>query len=480
MRQIALCNVGNRDVAVNGSIIHPPRSAGMQHWQTYSEHRFSAPIIDAFAAYFEQKKILIDCIVLFDTDQAENTIKTVKTQNDFNLRDKDTCWFGKILERYIQERWSHVIRSVERRTIHNINPSLYDDVMQAFGQQLSTINHQNDTKYYVLAAGGTPAFNNALQFKAIARFRKNCLVLYKPEHENRPYLLNIPKQILDSFNISTAIQLIQQHNFFGAITLLEGSVDQNIIELLHYAKYREDFNFTAAQDVLEKVQSNVNGSLRDLVHSIQQNDYNTNHADREFLLVELFYNAQIAYTNGRYVDFLGRVFRFQETVLRHVIENSFNISTDYSNAHKAENQAKFNQILADDPILHEYLENKQFAGNKLDYQHFSVPVLLALLDFLTKNPQQKYLAKKQVGIYTGLRELIIKLSNLSDMRNQSVIAHGFKGVSEYEIIKHLKLKSEQTPIDLLHDILAKIAIDVRESPFQQIQTTLTQKLYSLI
>ncbi|MBM7846600.1 hypothetical protein [Herpetosiphon giganteus] len=480
MRQIALCNVGNSDVAVNGVIIRPPRPAGEHHWQTYSEHNFSAPIIDAYARYFEQHQIVLDCLILFDTDQAENATTSVTDRYGVSLRDKDTWWFGKILERYLPERWGHVIRSVERRTIHNVNPSLYDDAMKAFGEQLSTINHQNNTQYYVLAAGGTQAFNNALQFKAIARFRENCFVLYKSEHSSAPYSLNIRKQLLDSFNIATAIQLIQQHNFFGAITLLQGVVEQNIIQLLWYAKYREDFDFKSAKNVLEQVHFNVDGSLRDLVHSIQNSAYNINHADREFLLVELYYNAQIAYTNGRYVDFLGRVFRFQETVLRHVIENSFNISTDYSKAHKAENLAKFNQILADDPILHEYLENKQFAGNKLDYRHFSVPVLLALLDFLTKNPQQKYLAKKQVGIYTGLRELIIKLSNLSDMRNQSVIAHGFEGVSEDQIIKHLKLKSEQTPIDLLHDILAKIAIDVRESPFQQIQTVLIEKLYSLI
>ncbi|KPL91718.1 hypothetical protein [Herpetosiphon geysericola] len=480
MRRIALCNVGNSDVAVNGVIIRPPRPAGEQHWQTYSEHAFSAPIIDAYARYFEQRQIVLDCVILFDTDQAENPTTSITDRYGVSLRDKDTCWFGKILERYLQERWSHVIRSVERRTIHNVNPSLYDDAMHAFGQQLSAINHQADTYYYVLAAGGTQAFNNALQFKAIARFRENCYVLYKSEHDSAPYSLNIPKQLLDSFNISTAIQLIRQHNFLGAITLLEGSVDKNIIEILWYAKYREDFNFDLAAQIIERIQFHVDGILRDLIRSIQHNAYQINQTDLKFLLVELYYNAQIAYDNGRYADFLGRVFRFQETVLRYVVETSFNISTDYSKAKKAASSTQFTKLLADDPALFEHLEQATIDGNKLDYSHFSVPVLVAMLNFLTKQQAQTYISQRQAGIYIGLREQINKLSNLSEMRNQSVIAHGFEGVSKEQILEKLKLNQDQTPLDLLRTILAKIEISVPPSPFQQIQAVLIEKLYSLI
>ncbi|GAA5528048.1 hypothetical protein [Herpetosiphon gulosus] len=480
MQRIAFCNVGNSDVAVQGAIIRPSRPAGEQHWQTYNEHQFSAPIIDAFARYFQHRQLIIDRLILFDTDQADTSAGNVKDRFGVSLRDKDTLWFGMILERYIQDHWSHVIRMVERRTIYNTNPSLYDDAMHAFGQQLANIKHQPETEYYVLAAGGTQAFNNALQFKAIARFREACFVLYKSEHDQWPYSLNIRKQLLHSFNISTAIQLIQQHNFLGAITLLEGSVEPGIIELLRYAKYREDFDFDSAQQVLAQIQFDVDGSLRDLVRSIQQNAYQINQADVQFLLVELYYNAQIAYTNGRYADFLGRIFRFQETVLRYLVETTFNISTDYSKAHKAENMVKFNQLLTDDPVLHEYLENEQFAGNKLDYQQFSVPVLIAMLNFASEKAGQRYLNKQQAGLSIGILKNLYKINNLTQMRNQSIIAHGFEGVSQAMIIKGLKINQDQNPLDILRDILAKMQINLPESPFQQIQTTLTQKLYSLI
>jgi len=66
------------------------------------------------------------------------------------------------------------------------------------------------------------------------------------------------------------------------------------------------------------------------------------------------------------------------------------------------------------------------------------------------------------------------------MRNQSIIAHGFQGVSKEKINEAMQLKLEQTPLDILRDILSKMQLDLSESPFQQIQTTLTQKLYSLI
>lgn len=480
MQRIAFCNVGNSDVTVSGKNLWPPRTEGQLHWQTYDQHQFSAPIIDAYARYFEQNQLLIDRLILFDTDQADTPTNNIKVRANVILRDKDTCWFGMILERYIQEHWSHVIRIVERRTIYNINPSLYDDAMQVFGHQLANIKHQPETEYYILATGGTQAFNNALQFKSIARFREKCFVLYKSEHDPAPYSLNIPKQLLDSFNISTAIQLIQQHNFFGAITLLEGSVDQNIIGLLRYAKYREDFNFDMARDILITIQNEVDGTLRDLVRSIQHTAYQINQADLKFLLVELYYNAQITYTNGRYADFLGRMFRFQETVLRYLVETTFKISTDYSKAHKAENLAQFNQLLADDPALHAYLEQAKIGDQKLDYQHFSVPVMISLINFLTKTADQRYLTRPQQGIYKGILEIINKITNLGQMRNQSIIAHGFQGVSKEKINEAMQLKPDQDPLDVLRNILAKMQIDIHESPFQQIQTTLTQKLYSLI
>lgn len=481
MQRIAFCNVGNRDLSTPERSKLPPRIAGEQYWNSYNDHQFSAPIIDAYARYFQSIQLIIDRLILFDTDQAETPATLTKDHLGVSLRDKDTYWFGKILERYIHEHWSHVIRSVERRTIYNVNPSLYDEAMKAFGIQLASINQNSATAtYYVLAAGGTPAFNNALQFKAIARFREKCFVLYKSEHDPAPYSLNIRKQLLDSFNISTAIQLIQQHNFFGAITLLEGSVDQNIIELLRYAKYREDFNFDMARDILITIQHEVDGSLRDLVRSIQHTAYQINQADLKFLLVELYYNAQMTYTNGRYADFLGRIFRFQETVLRYLIETTFNISTDYSKEYKAENLAQFNQLLADDLVLHAYLEQAKIGDQKLDYQHFSVPVMISLINFLTKTSDQRYLTKPQQGIYKGLLEMINKITSLGQMRNQSIIAHGFQGVSKEKINEAMQLKPDQNPLDVLRNILAKMQIDIHESPFQQIQTTLTQKLYSLI
>ena len=480
MQRIAFCNVGNSDVAVQGAIIRPSRPAGEHHWQTYNEHQFSAPIIDAFARYFQHRQLVIDRLIMFDTDQADTPASSVKDRNDVSLRDKDTCWFGMILERYIQEHWSHVTRMVERRTIYDVNPSLYDDAMQAFGQQLANIKHQPETEYYVLAAGGTQAFNNALQFKAIARFREACFVLYKSEHDQWPYSLNIRKQLLNSFNMSTAIQLIQQHNFLGAITLLEGSVDSGIIGLLRYAKYREDFDFDSAQQILAQIQFDVDGSLRDLVRSIQHTAYQIDQADLKFLLVELYYNAQIAYTNGRYADFLGRMFRFQETVLRYLVETTFKLSTDYSKAHKAENLAKFNQLLADDPALHAYLEQATLGDQKLDYQHFSVPVLISMLNFASEKAGQRYLSKQQAGLCIGILKNLHKITNLAQMRNQSIIAHGFQGVSKEKINEAMQLKPEQTPLDFLRDTLSKMQIDIHKSPFQQIQMTLTQKLYSLI
>jgi len=137
-------------------------------------------------------------------------------------------------------------------------------------------------------------------------------------------------------------------------------------------------------------------------------------------------------------------------------------------------------LLVDDPTLHAYLEQATLGDQKLDYQHFSVPVLIAMLNFASEKAGQRYLSKQQAGLCIGILKNLHKITNLAQMRNQSIIAHGFQGVSKEKINEAMQLKLEQTPLDILRDILSKMQLDLSESPFQQIQTTLTQKLYSLI
>jgi hypothetical protein len=54
--------------------------------------------------------------------------------------------------------------------------------------------------------------------------------------------------------------------------------------------------------------------------------------DTAALLREVAYSAEIAWRNGRYADMLGRIFRFQEGVLRWIVERYLGLPTDMSKA----------------------------------------------------------------------------------------------------------------------------------------------------
>jgi len=198
------------------------------------------------------------------------------------------------------------------------------------------------------------------------------------------------------------------------------------------------------------------------------------------LLRELLANAAITYGNGRYADFLGRLFRFQEAALRYIVETKLGLPTDMSKARVAVNGPAFVNGIAASPQLQAALDARIIDDKPLRYDAPNLPTMQAMLDFIVKPGGTRadgtpYLTRAETGPYGEIQRRLNKISALAQLRNQSVIAHGFAGVSR----ERLAEVYGSDPDGLLEDIrkiTQLLKLDSGESPFERIARFAVQQL----
>jgi hypothetical protein len=95
-----------------------------------------------------------------------------------------------------------------------------------------------------------------------------------------------------------------------------------------------EFDFERAREALDQAMREGDAATRDFIRQRLLHDLDPllgpGDPPRrwEALLRELFWNARAAYRSGRYADFLGRVYRFQEALLRYLVETLLGLPTD--------------------------------------------------------------------------------------------------------------------------------------------------------
>src|SRR5436305_14852562 len=89
-------NIGNRDIALDGATVAPPREEGERLLKAYEteKHRLSLPMLDPALSYLKRSGQTIKRIVLFATDQSP----TVEARH----RHTDTIHFAQIARKLIE------------------------------------------------------------------------------------------------------------------------------------------------------------------------------------------------------------------------------------------------------------------------------------------------------------------------------------------------------------------------------------------
>lgn len=441
---LILANVGNRDVRYAGdsaevlSRIDPDaaRSTGdvlLEHYEDLASS-IELPIIQRGMQYIESLQYKYDEV--FERGEEAPRVELFCTDQEEEPHAKDTVGFATIIEKKLPELFPNSkenkkLRLNERDPVATnttrYNPSRYDymyDFYREFFAEKEAVWEPEDWLCFVLTSGGTPAMNAALILHAVQHFGENCVQVYVPD-KDEPSELRLGEEMLRAATERRFNEALDASQFRAAAGILEASSRADYrVHACRYAEHRLAFDFSRALDHCWYAIRDSEGEQkkflerheRDTSRLVQGGEDLNN---RVLLIEELFYNLEVKYRAGDFVDTLARVFRLQESLLGWVVQRETGIKTD-------EDKPIEEQEARSVPGLWEYIQDKNPRGTKVNRRS-----LTEVSGYLIK--PQADLPADRVEEVRRIRKTANKLDALGNLRNKSIIAHSFEGVSEEEI-----------------------------------------------
>jgi hypothetical protein len=441
---LILANVGNRDVRYAGDSAEvfskierdAARSTGdvlLDHYEDVAGS-IELPIIQKGIRYIESLKYKHEEVLgrsqeaprveLFCTDQEEP-------------HAKDTIRFARIIEKKLpglfpnsRENKGLRLKDKDPVTINTTryNPSRYDYMYDFYGEffaEKETDWEPEEWLCFALTSGGTPAMNAALILHAIQHFGENCVQIYVPDRDE-PSELRLGEEMLRAAIERRFNEGLDASQFRAAARTLEASYRADYrVHACRYAEHRLAFDFRRAMDHCRDA---IRDSQRETKRFLESHERDTGRLvqggedldNRVLLIEELFYNLEIKYRSGEFVDALARVFRLQEALLGWVVQRETGIKTD-------EDKPIEEQEACSVPGLWEYILQKYPRGTKINRRS-----LTEISGYLCNKPQAGLPAGCAEEI-SRIRKTANRIDALGNLRNRSIIAHSFEGVSEAEI-----------------------------------------------
>lgn len=478
MSILFLTNVGSRDVVLDGESQEdkgqPARRRGQRlnrQFKTLKEH-LTLPIIDPAIRYLIRRQGGIDQVAVFGTDQPDEPLYNQPDERGVSYRDKDTLYYGHVASRWLKDRYGgQEVKKAKALQVEGINPSLYDEAFTIYGELLQGFVDEAVEFCYVLPAGGTPACNTALLLQAVRLFGRRCRVIHVSGGE--AYELQAGRQVMGVMQENTAVSLLRSYNFAAARLLLEQqNVDEAMLALNDYARLRLVFDFETAREKLETAVNRGQRTVRAFALSIRGDLDNLLAGNDLALLGEVFQNAHIAWENGRYVDFLGRAFRLQEAIMRYLVSELYDgLDTDIK-AREA-----FAAYIDERPHLRDYMTAQTHNGNPLSYESPNRIVFLALIRQAMEkgvagdpNTPLETATKEQIRTIYPLLE---RIERLGDLRNKTILAHGYQGASRRIILN--KYAAETEPVADMKAACRALGTPL-DDPFQNVAEFLIDQL----
>lgn len=433
-KAIFAITIGNRDLQLDGKDIRPARSGGEIALETLktAPGRFSLPILLPALQTIKEE---IERIFLIVTDQPEDFINEKHRQND-------TIIFGRIIKELLEQHFKklgltskpankfEIISVSENPTILS---ALLKDKTNSVLNKFIHYRNQGFKKLHLLATGGIPILNTAVILMANRAFKSDLNLLRVNDNGMAfPDPISVELEKIELSNI--VAKLAKNWNFQQIQMRLEESgfreepFDQ--IEILCHAMSRRlVFDFGGAIDLLSinfassgrfmPVFENLINEISPLL-KLDKSD-----KAREKLISELLLNIVFKFRQQEYVDVAGRVFRMLEEYAFMILERVVGQSFPFT-----ENEKGY-------PAFKEYVEKSNDLLNylfkeKVDYKRLNVFTAEKTLDYLNNSretsDENRVLIKNYLFVYN-------QLHNLKQLRNKSIIAHGFSSIRKEDFPK---------------------------------------------
>lgn len=463
MKKILFFNIGSNDIKIKGNKIENSniREEGKKIFENYENEKsnLNFEIIQPFLDEFKE----IERVYLFVTNQ-----------EDVRYRKSDTIYFGRIIKKWIEKKYNLNVRIKE----YGGNPT---DISKVFNYFSDFSKELDDSEMKICSlSGGVPTMNNSM-FIVFSSFFNNVEFYQVDRYTKEISCIPHKKTIVKEFVKKSSFEFLNNYNYLAIKRILLQNLivgREKIIHLLDYAQNRLYFNFEEANKSLDNFLKYLS-SLEKKEFENYKINFKPNSKD---IIAELFWNMEVKLKNREYVDFLGRLFRFEEAVLYYLINGAYNIDIS-----KKENHQKFFKKIKNNASLKNKLNEITYKGQFLNLEKVNRPVLFFILYeneskrkfIMTFDKINKYLFdEKKKKNEEKDKEYLKTTECLGDLRNRSIIAHGFQPVSK-KIIEELygnEIDSLRNDCEKVVSFFFKNEIS---NPFDKINTEISKLLYEI-
>lgn len=418
-------------------------------------------IIGKAVRHVHQRHGRIDRLILVASDQAPSAAE--------RYRKNDTRPLAQVVQELLKRDLK--LRRVGFRTeiaVVSANPADYE-VMRAFyreGLPKWCRELAPDGVCYLEATGGTAQMAVMLLLEGVHWLRARAAPLYVLAEYDMPLHLDAGRQMLADELKETLQRDLSVYAYHAAwktarenAAILRESLAHydTLVAVLDCARHRLNFDFAQAQTALFGAERGLPTPLRSQVMALAH-ELSAEGRTSAWLIAEVYHSAVVRLETESYEGFVGRVFRFQEAMLRFLCERwGTQFSGDRGN------------VL--DP---EWLKAQTAVAGALSARGISAEreVTRATLQTLALQ-----LARERSDAQgEGWIKALARLEQIASLRNQLVITHGFAGVSLRLLAELYKGGAPQIVADmalLLEEALAQPATD---SPYAQINTACSSLL----
>ncbi|MBN2797207.1 MAG: hypothetical protein JXR88_17475 [Clostridia bacterium] len=249
----------------------------------------------------------------------------------------------------------------------------------------------------------------------------------------------------------TLRKLVDRYDYGGALDLLDekGLHETDVAKVMNSCRYAVNFDFKTARQLLgtlsekEKSRQNVKDMSKNLDALID------GHPDAIFS--ELMENIKFQIVNEEYIDFLGRVYRFKEAVLKYIFVSNHIDKNRFS-------------------LIHLQMEKREILKKlRKKYRIYNSNLMYGITTYIHRYLKNEYK-------YSEIEKILNSdhMKALIELRNDSIVGHGFKGVSIDDIYRYYG-----NPYNVLDDFdkcLKKLDVKLERYKYAQIN----EYIYELI
>jgi len=252
-------------------------------------------------------------------------------------------------------------------------------------------------------------------------------------------------------SVQVVQKLIERYDYGGALEVLKekGMEKTDTGVLINSCRYAKNFDFLTARKHLRHLSQE--GANHKTCKALATNLDALINGEPDALMSELLENLKFQIVNEEYIDFLGRVNRFKEAIYKYMFIKSQLPDRNFTF------QMRFLQKKEILKILRNH------------YKIFNNNLIFALNSYFKKYDQRGDAVEPIIRLMNSE-----KMNQLIELRNDSLIGHGFKGISEEEI-----QRVYGNPYNVLDDFRAcldTLGIDIQRFKYAIINETISEFL----